>query len=814
MPTLRTSLTLLHLIMFVCLTCNTLLAQGGKVGINTTSPAAMLHVKDSSVLFSGVYPLPGTFGNPPVSGPGIRMMWYPDKAAIRAGGVTDLQWQKDSIGPYSVALGYNVKAKGFGSVALGRNTTASSGESTAMGYLTKASGSYSTAIGNSTTASGNYSTSMGKETLASGNTSTAMGIETVASFIGSTAMGGYTTSSGVSSLSTGNRTNASGDNSVAMGHYTKAMSFSSVVMGQFNDTTSSLSNGWFVNDPVFIIGNGLTNTSRKNALTVLKNGRTGINTAQPLAMLHVQDSNVVFTGPLSLPGNPDNPPVSGGGTRMMWYSNKAAFRVGRVAHNIWNRDSIGVYSFACGFDSKAKGQYSVAMGAATSAIGEASMAMGFQTLASGPNSISAGYNTTASGGNAVSFGESTIAAGESSTTMGDGTHATGNASVAMGFSTSSKGNNSVATGFATLSKSFSSMAIGRYNDTTSTSASSWILSDPVFVIGNGSSNNVRSNALTVLKNGKIGIGIHNPGYLLNFAPELGDKISLHGATGSHYGFGVQNQLLQIHADIVDSDIAFGYGSSAAFTETMRIRGNGNVGINTNSADAKLHIVKGGPSGGGYNANSSVIIESDQHSFVQFSNNNNEECGFLSGTEATSIRSGIIFSADSSIQMRTGGNLTRMVIDKNGNTAIGSFSPSFQFQVGSNSAAKPTSNTWTVASDARLKKDVHEYKDGLDELLKIKPVWFTYTGEAGLPRETGVGVLAQDLREIAPYMVGTWEHKDSSGNSTPYLSVDNGAMTYMLINAVKEQQETISTQQEQIDFLLNEIAAIKEKIQSQ
>ena len=36
-------------------------AQVGKVGINTTSPQAMLHVKDSSVLFTGLT------GNLPVS---------------------------------------------------------------------------------------------------------------------------------------------------------------------------------------------------------------------------------------------------------------------------------------------------------------------------------------------------------------------------------------------------------------------------------------------------------------------------------------------------------------------------------------------------------------------------------------------------------------------------------------------------------------------------------------------------------------------------------------------------------------------------
>ena len=47
--------------------CTVSFSQIGKVGINTTTPAAMLHVMDSSVLFSTTLnTLPGMPGNPPV----------------------------------------------------------------------------------------------------------------------------------------------------------------------------------------------------------------------------------------------------------------------------------------------------------------------------------------------------------------------------------------------------------------------------------------------------------------------------------------------------------------------------------------------------------------------------------------------------------------------------------------------------------------------------------------------------------------------------------------------------------------------------
>lgn len=87
--------------------------------------------------------------------------------------------------------------------------------------------------------------------------------------------------------------------------------------------------------------------------------------------------------------------------------------------------------------------------------------------------------------------------------------------------------------------------------------------------------------------GNVGIGTQTPGYPLNFAQANGDKISLWGGSGAHYGFGVQSGLLQIHTDVAASDIAFGFGTSAAFTERMRVKGNGFVGIGTSTPNAPL-----------------------------------------------------------------------------------------------------------------------------------------------------------------------------------------------------------------------------------
>ena len=147
---------------------------------------------DGGFLATGSY---GT-GSIPASGAGARMMWFPRRAAFRAGDAAGTQWDLANVGPYSVAMGVGTTASGSFSTAMGAGTTASSDYSTAMGSATTASGATSTAMGSNTTASGNYSTAMGYMTTASGQFSTAMGFLATAGHEGSFAFGDVSTMMG------------------------------------------------------------------------------------------------------------------------------------------------------------------------------------------------------------------------------------------------------------------------------------------------------------------------------------------------------------------------------------------------------------------------------------------------------------------------------------------------------------------------------------------------------------------------------------------------------------------------------------------
>jgi hypothetical protein len=147
--------------------------------------------------------------------------------------------------------------------------------------------------------------------------------------------------------------------------------------------------------------------------------------------------------------------------------------------------------------------------------------------------------------------------------------------------------------------------------------------------------------------------------------------------------------------------------------------------------------------------------------------------------------------------------------------IGVSGPTHLLQLSADDAAKPGTNTWTIASDARLKTGITPYTSGLELLTQVQPVRFRYTGEAEMPTtKEYIGVIAQDIQRIAPYMVGTWTYMDRSGKKTDYLSYDGNAMAYILINSVKELNEKLTDQntvlQKEIEALRQEIEALKKR----
>lgn len=113
-----------------------------------------------------------------------------------------------------------------------------------------------------------------------------------------------------------------------------------------------------------------------------------------------------------------------------------------------------------------------------------------------------------------------------------------------------------------------------YNKSDNTeSAFIGMLNDTIF----GQYGNGNWRIASDIKNGMFGIGNLEPKAPLSFASTIGNKIALWGdASGGHYGIGIQGSLLQMYSSASNADIAFGYGSSSAFTENARLLGAGNM----------------------------------------------------------------------------------------------------------------------------------------------------------------------------------------------------------------------------------------------
>lgn len=109
------------------------------------------------------------------------------------------------------------------------------------------------------------------------------------------------------------------------------------------------------------------------------------------------------------------------------------------------------------------------------------------------------------------------------------------------------------------------------------------------------------------------------------------------------------------------------------------------------------------------------------------------------------------------------------------------------------AYKPNGGMWENSSDARLKTDVEAYEDGLNKLIKLRPISFRFNDRAKQleTRKRYVGLAAEDVKKVMPQMVGIRRMKlDYDTEPTDTLTIDPSELLYTLINAVKQIDERL------------------------
>jgi hypothetical protein len=388
-------------------------------------------------------------------------------------------------------------------------------------------------------------------------------------------------------------------------------------------------------------------------------------------------------------------------------------------------------------------------------VGFGSFNYGIGNKAKGKHSFAVGYNSNAIGDYSTAMGHYSEAYGANSTTMGYGTIGSGNYSTAMGFYTVANGLYSTAMGLFSNAKGTYSTAMGSYT------------------VANG--NNSTAMGVLTFASGEFSTAIGNNTTASGVNSTAMGKITY--ATGySSLVAGMFNDSLVTRQTAVTT------------TTPLFIVGNGNSIIDRSNA---LVVLKNGNVGIGDNGNPVNRLHVTGGTFASLSSTS----GFITTGLTTSTNMVI---DNNGLQVRVNGAADDLYLQNyGGNVGIGNTGiPAYQLELSTNSAGKPGSSSWSIASDSRLKQNINPYTQGLQQLLQIKPVTYNYNEKSGFDTKPEyVGIIAQDLQKIAPYMVSTVKRKDAE-----YLSVDNGAMTYMLINAVKEQQQQIELLKAEIELL--------------
>ncbi|WP_051280466.1 tail fiber protein [Anaerovorax odorimutans] len=393
-------------------------------------------------------------------------------------------------------------------------------------------GNYANAEGVTTTASGESSHAEGESAIASGNNSHAEGENTKANGQTSHAEGSYSVANGIASHAEGIDTIASGDGSHAEGEKNVASTNNSHVEGEYNlgchgrtyeiisrdDSTKTITlnkvNGLYVND--------LLNIKRSNAYAIENIKITAINGL--IVTLETTDS-ISSSWRYAIKPSTTQYPVHSEGINTIASGESSHAEGNYTIASGTNSHAEGDGAIASGSDSHAEGTFTKASGESSHAEGNYTIASGMKSHAGGNGSTASGHFSYAMGDGAMASGECSHAEGLFAKAIGDNSHAEANQTKANGIASHAEGAFTEANGYASHAEGFETVAsgqdshaqntwtiaqgksqtvIGEYNIAQG-AATSKVDTDNAFVIGNGSSDTARSNALTCTWEGVLDV---------------------------------------------------------------------------------------------------------------------------------------------------------------------------------------------------------------------------------------------------------------------------------------------------------------------
>jgi len=456
--------------------------------------------------------------------------------------------------------------------------------------------------------------------------------------------------------------------------------------------------------------------------------------------------------------------------RILWYPLKNSFLTGRIV--IQSPDSVGENSFSSGYESKAVGNWSQALGYKTASRGNYSTSIGKNSVAKGENAFAFGNEAYASGENSYAFGTGAQALGLNSFALGSSkldsagntvhTIASAEGAFALGFGSVASGQGAFAMGVLDTASGPFSLSMGYFNKSLG-----------LFSTTFGAGNTVEFWGFNGLAAGiwtKAGQWA---------ATAFGDRTYASGHTSFATGFSTVASG-QLSATFGDQTVAPSYGSVAigrynAYSgtpgqwyswEPLLMAGNGSSASDRSNA---LTLYKNGNMDLAGTVNLNLGVSSGIAMRV-----NSSEALWYNGTYFSWGYGG------------TYNYFARKV-------TIGNASePSYMLYV---QGSAYCTGSW-ASSDARWKKNLEPVQNALSGVLNLKGYRYDWRTdeypEMNFDKEKQVGLIAQDVEKIFPYLVRI----DSRG----YMAISYEKLSVILVEAVKEQQQLIHEQGEKIERL--------------
>lgn len=317
---------------------------------------------------------------------------------------------------------------------------------------------------------GNRGVSFGAGDTSSGSYSFTHGIRSTASGAYSFAYGDQSTSSGEHAFTFGEDDTASGDRSTAFGYRNGSSGTNSFTAGTNNRATGA---------SAFALGGYNLASGQYSFATNWTNEATGKASSAFGTTTYAHDYIEAVFGRYN---------VKGTGSETSWVAGERLFSVGNGASDGARNDAFLIYKNG-----------NISMGAEFGTDVTNSIFTFGNNLQGNSGSVAAGNNFQ------FSLGSSTSSENDYAFSFGEEDTASGIHSFAVGNAVTATGSRTTAFGANIEAQDFHEFVIGRFNVVSTGSKTSWVATDKLFVVANGTGLGNKNNAFEILKNGNTTI---------------------------------------------------------------------------------------------------------------------------------------------------------------------------------------------------------------------------------------------------------------------------------------------------------------------